>query len=89
VKALPRHGEGKPGGGEAQEGIGSERQLNPVSTTTDFHTEQSPAGGAIERGAGSKIVASATEEFRQRAVVNDERATATDEVVRLCGRENP
>jgi hypothetical protein len=63
VKALPRHEEGEPGGGEAQEGIGSERRLNPVSTTTDFHTEQSPEGGAIERGTGGEVAASAAKEL--------------------------
>jgi hypothetical protein len=82
VKAPPRCGEGEPGGGQAQEGIGRCRRLTPVDVATDPGEEQTPEGGSQVRGAGWAT-------FWQRAGGNDTRGTAVDEAVRLHRGENP
>jgi hypothetical protein len=82
VKAPPRRGEGEPGGGQAQEGIGWRRRLNPVAVATDPGEEQNPEGVTQAGGAGRATVG-------QRAGANDMRGTAADEAVRLHRGENP
>jgi hypothetical protein len=82
VKAAPRRGEGTPGGGEAQEGIGWQRRLTPVAVTTDPGEEQSPEVGATFRGARRATVG-------QWSGANDTRAAAVDEAVRLHRGETP
>jgi uncharacterized protein (TIGR03437 family) len=51
VKAPPRRGDREPGGGEAQEGIGRCRRLNPDGAATDPGEEQGPEGGPTVSGA--------------------------------------
>jgi hypothetical protein len=63
VKAFPRRREREPGGGESQEGIGTERRLTTVDRFTDPHPEQSPEGGATGGGAGEQSSAAS---WRQR-----------------------
>jgi len=82
VKAPPRRGEGKPGGGEAQEGIGRRRRLNPVGVATDPGEEESPEGGVNARGARWTTIG-------QRVFANGRRARAVDETVRLHRGESP
>jgi hypothetical protein len=82
VKAPPRRGEGEPGGGQAQEGIGWWRRLNPGAAATDPGEEETPEGEAKARGARRATVG-------QRAGANDTRGTAVDEAVRLHRGENP
>jgi len=45
MKVPPRRGEGIPGGGEAQEGHGWYRRLNPGGVTTDPGEEQALKAG--------------------------------------------
>jgi len=61
VKACPRRTDGAPGGGKAQEGIGSRRRLNPDGVATDPGGEQALKAGlrfvalhGQPRGSGSK-----------------------------------
>jgi hypothetical protein len=82
VKAPRRCGERVPGGGEAQEGIGWCRRLNPGDVTTDPGEEESPGGGSQVCGARWATI-------EQRAGDNDMRARAVDETVRLHRGENP
>jgi hypothetical protein len=82
VKAPPRCGDGEPGGGKAQEGIGWCRRLNPGDGTTDPGEEESPEGGAQASGARWATIG-------QGAGANGKRARAVDETVRLRRGENP
>ena len=75
MKAPPRRREGKPGGGESQEGIGFGQRLTTVERITDPHPEQSPEGEATGRGAGGQPSAASRCQRRE--------GTATDEVERL------
>jgi hypothetical protein len=82
VKAPPRLGEGTPGGGEAQEGIGWCRRLTPGGAATDPGEEQDPAGGVTVRGARWATIG-------QWIGANVMRGPAVDEAVRLHRGENP
>jgi hypothetical protein len=82
VKAPPRRGEREPGGGEAQEGIGWRKRLNPVCVATDLGEEQGPVGGTQARGARWATIG-------QRAGANGRRAAVVDETMQLHRGENP
>jgi len=59
-RRLPRRRDGAPEGGEAQEGIGQQRRLNPDGAATDPGEEQSPEGegGGAWRWPGNRLAAS-------------------------------
>jgi hypothetical protein len=82
VKAPPRRGDGEPGGGEAQEGIGWCRRLNPDGAATDPGEERSPEGGVTDCGARWATI-------EQWFGANDRRARAVDETEPLHRGENP
>ena len=67
--------------GKAQEGNGPSRRVTPTRRQRTLRTEKSPEGGAKEPGADGNI--------GRGPEPTDERATASDELVRLCERENP
>jgi len=82
VKAFARRRDGEPGGGEAQEGIGSTQRLIAEATATDSRVEQSPEDETTIRGGGGNIVSEAAPTARGHDSDDDESA-------RLHAKENP
>jgi len=81
MKVPPRRGEGEPGGGEAQEGIGRCRQLNPGGVATD-------PGGEQALKAGRRFAARSGQPFCSESAPTT-RVRASDELVRLHRGGNP
>jgi len=81
VKAPPRREERIPGGGEAQEGIGRRKRLNPVGAATDLGGEQ-----ALE--AKRRFVASGGQPSGSGQAPTT-RVRVVDETARLHRGENP
>ena len=65
MKAFDRRRDGAPGGGEAQEGIGSAQRLITEAPATDSRAEQSPEGGTTIRGGGGNIVSGSADNRRE------------------------
>ena len=82
MKAFARRRDGEPGGGEAQEGIGSAQRLIAEATATDSQADGSPEVETTVRGGGGNIVSGSAPTVRGHESDDDESA-------RLLARENP
>jgi len=81
VKALSRVAKENPRKVKLRRGSGGSRS-KPPRFTTDSREEQGPVGGR-------RLLVPTPQKWWQEAGVNDMRATAGDEPVRLLARENP